>query len=380
MSNLLQALQAAQDTAEAQGGPETPAKPLTPEEIAFEATLNERLKGTLEKLREILNAHKTRRLIMVYDTTLGDPLGLAEEVQAEAEEDPDAAEADPSAILGAPLREIVAKGGLEVASLKIRNSEGVGQSVYLVDIEDAESRHDRLTTQSLRLALSEAMQAQPSPYKRTRSICAWLISDEPLPRLTERFEQRSRYPISPTEHRILRFWDPRITQHIGRLFPKHPPASWLPGTNWLYIDSFGDLHTLLAPRKTDAPQENIGTLEILPERKIIDQISRVNFALQYLSAKGLQHDKSVLPAVFESVTVALQQGLPDERDVARFAAHRVFYGKPLEMAPRMRKILEDVRTHGLYYRDICAGLEEEDWVEILESVPESLDPNGQISK
>jgi hypothetical protein len=311
---------------------EIPAASLTPEEIAFEAALEARFSAALRALRETLATHGLERLILIRETTLGDPLEAA-----------------------------IAASGLPVENLELRNSEGLRQFVQLVDI-DAESRRERLVNQTVRLALQEALQSA-IPTQRARSVAAWLITDEPLSKIREAFEQRSRYPTSPLEHHILRFWDPRVTQHIGALFARKAhalPTSWLPGTVWLYVDSFAELKVLPAP-------EGTGTLEMLPDIETLTRVSLITLTLQYLAENGLRHDKSILPAVAESVEIARAQKLPDEEDTACFAAHRVFYARPLEKAPRMQDILANVREEGSSYQNITADFEDEDWDAIVQA-------------
>jgi hypothetical protein len=333
MSDFLKAIE--------EDAPELPEQqPATPEELAFEAALDQHLKIMLGALREAMARHKAQRLVLVEDITLGDPLA-----------------------------EFIAASGAPVAKPEIRNSEGLEQEVQLVDIiDDTNSRRERLITQSLRVARSEAL--KPAlPTQRARSVSAWLITDEPLQRLKERFEQRSRYPISPTAHRILRFWDPRVTQHIGRFFPRHSPASWLPGGVWLYIDSFADWNELPAP-------EGEGTWEIQPEANVLEKTSLVTLTLQNLAEDGLRHDKKILPAVIEAVEAVLRLKAFDEDDAACFAAHRVLYAKPLEKAPKMQEIIRYVRDEGWRYRNLYVGLGEEDWAEIINSIPESKNPES----
>ncbi|CAB3917337.1 hypothetical protein LMG26788_05139 [Achromobacter pulmonis] len=273
-------------------------------------------------LRAVLDGCASRRVLLLCDSTLADPLA----------------------------------GMIESAGLARRGVDLISQGatappLYLAEVPD-EVRHERLVNASLRLAVDEAVRPAPAA-RRARSMSAWLATDLPLAEVAQRLVQRARLRDAQGRVRILRFWDPRTTQFQGELYAGAVPASWIPGVTWMSVDGFGRWQAL---PDTPGPMQTA-----TPDWPRLARLGRVNAVLQRLNADGLRGDASVLEAVRRALDAGAACGIDDDEDLALFAAWRLRLAAPLERAPSFEALLREVREEGGRLYRAAEDMDDEDW-------------------
>ena len=281
-----------------------------------------RVERAIAGLRAVLDGRPNRRVLLLCDSTLADP--LAKEI---------------------------ASAGLRRCEVDLISQGASAPPLYLADVPD-EVRHERLINLSVRLAVDEAVRPAPAA-KRARSMSAWLATDLPLAEVARRLVLRARLRDAQGRVRILRFWDPRTTQFQSELYAGTVPGSWIAGVTWMTVDGFGQWQML-----PDAP----GPMQtVTPDWPRLARLGRVNAVLQRLNADGLRCDASALEAVRRALDAGAACGIDDDDDVALFAAWRVRLAAPLERAPSFIALLREVREEGGRLYRAAEGMDDEDW-------------------
>ncbi|CAB3708266.1 hypothetical protein AKG08_04400 [Achromobacter piechaudii] len=272
-------------------------------------------------LRAVLDARPNRRVLLLCDSTLDDP--LAEEF---------------------------ASAGLARRAVDLISQGASAPPLYLVEVPD-EIRHERLINASIRLAVDEAMRPAPA-VKRARSMSAWLATDLPLAEVADRLILRARLRDAQGRMRILRFWDPRTTQFQSELYAGCAPASWIAGATWMSIDGFARWQAL-----PDAP----GPMQTAtPDWPRLARLGQINAVLQRLNVDGLASGPSLLEPIRRALDAGAACGMDDE-DVALFAAWRVRLDAPLERAPAFATLLREIQEEGGRLRNAAQDMDDEDW-------------------
>ena len=272
-------------------------------------------------LRAVLDARPNRRVLLLCDSTLGDP--LAEEF---------------------------ASAGLARRAVDLISQGASAPPLYLVEVPD-EIRHERLINASIRLAVDEAMRPAPA-VKRARSMSAWLATDLPLAEVADRLILRARLRDAQGRMRILRFWDPRTTQFQSELYAGCAPASWIAGATWMSIDGFARWQAL---PDTPGPMQTA-----TPDWPRLARLGQVNAVLQRLNVDGLASGPSLLEPIRRALDAGAACGMDDE-DIALFAAWRVRLHAPLERAPAFATLLREIQEEGGRLRNAAQDMDDEDW-------------------
>ncbi|MEN4922163.1 hypothetical protein ABE485_26090 [Achromobacter spanius] len=273
-------------------------------------------------LRAVLDGRADRRVLLLCDSTLADPLADA-----------------------------IASAGLPRCEVDLISQGASAPPLYLAEVPD-EVRHERLVNASLRLAVDEAVRPAPAA-RRARSMSAWLATDLPLAEVARRLIQRARLRDTQGRVRILRFWDPRTTQFQSELYAGTAPASWIPGAAWMSVDGFGRWQMLPDAR---GPMQTV-----TPDWPRLARLGRVNAVLQRLNADGLRYGASALEPVRRALDAGAACGIDDDEDVALFAAWRVRLAAPLERAPSFAALLREVREEGGRLYRAAEDMDDEDW-------------------
>ena len=281
-----------------------------------------RVDAAIAGMRAVLNARGSHRLLLLCDATLDDPLG-----------------------------ELIEAEGLTRRQVELISQGASRAPLSLVEVPD-EERHERLVNASVRLAIAEALRAAPAG-RRPRSMAAWLATDLPLAEVARRMVLRGRLRDAQGRVRMFRYWDPRSTQFQRDLYAGAAPATWIAGTVWMYVDAFA--HWSALPDAAGPMQE------ALPDWARLTRLSCINAVLQRLNTEGLR----CVPEVLEPVRRALDQGaalnLADDEDLSLFAAWRVLLDAPIERAPSLLALIEEVREEGGRLRHAARDMDEEDW-------------------
>lgn len=273
-------------------------------------------------LRAVLDGRANRRVLLLCDSTLADPLAGD-----------------------------IAAAGLARREVDLISQGATAPPLYLAEVPD-EIRHERLINTSIRVAVDEAMRPAPAA-RRPRSLAAWLATDLPLAEVARRLVLRARLRDAQGRVRILRFWDPRTTQYQSELYAGTVPASWIPGVTWMTIDGFARWQVL-----PDVP----GPMQtVTPDWPRLARLGRINAVLQRLNANGLCVGPSVLGAVRHALDAAVDCGIDDDEDAALFAAWRVRLDAPLERAPSFVTLLREVHEEGGRLRNAAQDMDDEDW-------------------
>lgn len=272
-------------------------------------------------LRAVLDARPNRRVLLLCDSTLDDP--LAEEF---------------------------ASAGLARRAVDLISQGASAPPLYLVEVPD-EIRHERLINASIRLAVDEAMRPAPA-IKRARSMSAWLATDLPLAEVADRLILRARLRDAQGRMRILRFWDPRTTQFQSELYAGCAPASWIAGATWMSIDGFARWQAL---PDTPGPMQTA-----TPDWPRLARLGQVNAVLQRLNVDGLASGPSLLEPIRRALDAGAACGMDDE-DIALFAAWRVRLDAPLERAPAFATLLREIQEEGGRLRNAAQDMDDEDW-------------------
>lgn len=272
-------------------------------------------------LRAVLDARPNRRVLLLCDSTLDDP-----------------------------LVEEFASAGLARRAVDLISQGASAPPLYLVEVPD-EIRHERLINASIRLAVDEAMRPAPA-VKRARSMSAWLATDLPLAEVADRLILRARLRDAQGRMRILRFWDPRTTQFQSELYAGCAPASWIAGAAWMSIDGFARWQAL---PDTPGPMQTA-----TPDWPRLARLGQINAVLQRLNVDGLASGPSLLEPIRRALDAGAACGMDDE-DVALFAAWRVRLDAPLERAPAFATLLREIQEEGGRLRNAAQDMDDEDW-------------------
>lgn len=273
-------------------------------------------------MRRVLDGRTSRRVLLLCDSTLDDPLA-----------------------------DDIAQAGLARRDVDLISQGASAPPLYLAEVPD-EIRHERLVNASIRLAVDEAMRPAPAA-KRPRSMSAWLATDLPLAEVAHRLILRARLRDAQGRVRILRFWDPRTTQYQSELYAGTAPASWIPGVTWMSVDGFARWQAL---PDTGGPMQTT-----TPDWQRLARLGRINAVLQRLNADGLCCGPSVLEAVRGALDAGAACGIDDDDDVALFAAWRVRLDAPLERAPDFMALLREIREEGGRLHRAAQDMDDDDW-------------------
>lgn len=280
-------------------------------------------------LRAVLDGRANRRVLLLCDSTLADPLGVH-----------------------------IAQAGLARRDVDLISQGATAPPLYLAEVPD-EIRHERLINASIRVAVDEAVRPARAA-KRARSMAAWLATDLPLAEVAQRLVLRARLRDAQGRVRILRFWDPRTTQYQRELYAGTVPASWIPGVTWMTIDGFARWQVL-----PDAP----GPMQtVTPDWPRLARLGRINAVLQCLNADGLCVGPWVLDAVRHALDAAAACGIDDDEDAALFAAWRLRLDAPIERAPSFAALLREVQEEGGRLRNAAQDMDDEDWQQFAQEV------------
>lgn len=290
--------------------------------LSASARAEDGVERAIAGLRAVLDLRPNRRVLLLCDSTLADP--MAEEIGA---------------------------AGLARREVDLISQGATAPPLYLAEVPD-EVRHERLINASIRLAVDEAMRPAPAA-KRARSMSAWLATDLPLAEVAQRLILRARLRDAQGRVRIFRFWDPRTSQYQSELYAGTAPASWIPGVTWMTVDGFARWQVL-----PDAP----GPMQtVTPDWPRLARLGRINAVLQGLNAGGLCVGPSVLDAVRRALDAGAACGIDDDEDVALFATWRLRLNAPLEHAPSFAALLREVREEGGRLRNAAEDMDDEDW-------------------
>lgn len=255
-----------------------------------------------------------------------------------------------------PLHRGAEKRGLPLHTVRIPSRPGVPRpKPYWIQVDDYDA-HEFFVNESVRLSVAQALSPAP-PNRRSRSICAWLMASESLDDMSEVIASISAMSDPRGRRRIFRFWDPRTTQHMKRLFPGRESVSWLPRTSWCFVDAFGEWQSLSSNDESvpyDAP----------PRWYELQACNLINAVLQLLSIAGMRHRESVIESVQDALRAGRRVGLVDDEECVAFAAHRVEMAAPIELSVKVAEILATTRKYGVGYRSLMDELEQDEWTAI----------------
>lgn len=290
-----------------------------------------RVEAAIAGLRAALDARPSRRVLLLCDATLADPMAGD-----------------------------IARAGLARRMLDLQSQGATPPPLYLAEVPD-EMRFERLINASLRAAIEEATRPAPSA-RRPRSMSAWLATDLPLAEVAARLERRAQLRDTQGRLRVLRFWDPRSTQHLAELYPGVPASSWIAGAAWMFVDAYADWHYL----------PDAGGHSSLPAWDKLEALSRANAVVQRLNADGLCCGRGVLEPVRNALNAARSVGLVREDDQILFAAWRVRLAAPIEQAPGFAALLREIEEEGGSLRGAAQDLDDEDWTAFALQAQERL--------
>ena len=302
--------------------PRDPADPTQAGAASRSARAEAAVEHAIAGLRAVLDMRPSRRVLLLCDSTLADP--LADEI---------------------------ATAGLARRAVDLISQGASAPPLYLAEVPD-EIRYERLVNASIRLAVDEAMRPAPA-IKRARSMSAWLATDLPLAEVAQRLILRARLRDAQGRMRILRFWDPRTTQFQSELYAGCVPASWIAGAAWMCIDGFARWQAL---PDTPGPMQ-----AATPDWPRLSRLGQVNAVLQRLNAGGLDYGSSALEPIRRALDVASASGINDDEDAALFASWRVRLDAPLERAPSFAELLREIQEEGGRLRNAAEDMDDEDW-------------------
>ncbi len=149
-------------------------------------------------------------------------------------------------LLSNPLSELDSIKDVPARTLGFRHDDlAIEDTPYLLQV-GREQDHERLVSDTLRLALAEQKAALlESPA--SRSVCAWLFVDkDDLFKLADALSRLAliAQPGSHGKRKLFRFWDPRVFQHLSRILGKQTLEGALPDrltVQWLWLEPSGQL-------------------------------------------------------------------------------------------------------------------------------------------
>jgi hypothetical protein len=265
-------------------------------------------------------------------------------------------------VLADPAAALEVMEGLEQLPLPIRHPD-LPASLLPRLAFDAKADGDsvlRMAQPCFAYAASECRAPWAEGQPRARSLCA-LVSSSMGPReLAEVLAQGATAVDASGSVRVLRYWDPRVLQHMDReaSAPELLPSGFAGA--WTYLDSFGRMKQLRRPVENGG-RTPLGKPLSPAGQAWLARVSELN-ALFESTGGGLRVPEDALWAQLESAWLAAcQLNLARQDDRLYFASAQFAAGVPLERAPRFQQLVADARQLGVPLRALGAELTEQDW-------------------
>lgn len=161
--------------------------------------------------------------------------------------------------------------------------------------------------------------------------------------------------------RLLRYWDPRVAQHLDQLPLRWPALSdEYPGL-WWYVDARAQLRTHHIDPRTPP------LLILTPEQQAaLLHASDLNACLElaHPGSGSFGTGAQAWAPLDACLNVAQHEGLSGNSRLS-FAAHRWLAGEAIERTSRMREILHTCERTGIAYETLQAELAEHDWLNLI---------------
>lgn len=201
---------------------------------------------------------------------------------------------------------------------------------------------------------------------RPRTSCAVLLTPCSEVELVAQLALAATVVDATGVRRILRYWDPRVIQHLvvkeaGLTLNQVLPTLT---ARWFFVDAFGRL----VQHEHRALDEDLhgGRPIVLQAAQgaWLNEVGALNACFERANARVLSK-RDTWFELRACLKVALELGLTGADRVA-FAANRYVLGAPIERAVRMQELIDDMRQHGLRYMTMQADFDAADWAEIVE--------------
>lgn len=163
--------------------------------------------------------------------------------------------------------------------------------------------------------------------------------------------------------RLLRYWDPRVMQHLVSAVG---PLDWshvLPGltANWWFVDAKGVLVEHKQLEAAGAAHGNRLRLQTT-QQAWLEEVGDLNACFERANARTISSG-DVWAELRECLSVAGGLGLR-ANDRIDFAAKRFVLGAPIERASQIHQMLDDMRQHEVSYTALQAEFEDSEWAQI----------------
>lgn len=208
-------------------------------------------------------------------------------------------------------------------------------------------------------AAQECLNPLPLGEPRARSMCAFISTSLGPHELVGMLAKAAIVMDSNWKNRIVRFWDPRVIQHIeyDSSAPDLLPERFI-GT-WTFLDSHARVRRLTRMAGEPRPQPLARPLTDV-HKHWLNRVSRLNMLFEEARCAESLVGASTWRRLSQALDVADSLHLARSEDRVTFAAMRMTLGGAIELAPRVQEMLAQTRDVGVSLATLRAELSEED--------------------
>ncbi len=191
-----------------------------------------------------------------------------------------------------------------------------------------------------------------------RRFAALMCSTLPAKQLALALGRSAVAIDAKAQRRILRYWDPRVAQHLTQ--PSLRFESVVQGivTKWWFVDARGQLMAYVP----ESLAEKNAPLHLTAEAEaVLGGFSELNACFELARPNSGAFDAADPWRPLRACLSAAQEaGLRDEAKL-HFAAKRWQLAAPIESSLRIQALLRRVQETGIAYTSVQAELDDEDW-------------------
>lgn len=209
-------------------------------------------------------------------------------------------------------------------------------------------------------AQQECMCPIPAGQPRPRSLCAFVATAMPAGDVAALLARAAVVSDPHGHQKLLRFWDPRVVQHMKRM-PNAPDLlpQGFEGV-WTYLDSFGRMKQIV---RTSAVPQRQALGNPLDEHQLrwLRTVSELNMLFESAACNQRSPDEFVWQELEQTLDAVGRMALVQAKDRMTFAVMRIGAGVPIERSARLQQMLVHSRDHGIPLESLGAELTDEDW-------------------
>lgn len=209
--------------------------------------------------------------------------------------------------------------------------------------------------------LEESLQLaeyQLDKEERAKAMCGWFVSALPPSAIQQGLLHSIQYPIGQGRLWLFRFFDPRTTRHIKRIFGSDWQLAGL--KRWWYLHTT-ELASVAGNNQLQVPQPPSQT-----QREAIDRVMLVNKAFTQWKDMQQPLPDDAFQLLDQALLTGRRAGISTRRDEdsVAFALHRCLIHSRIEKHPLVKQWIEKSQEEHSSYVSCAAVASKDTWDEI----------------